>query len=134
MRLARAGKDAAGKDRTERLRRERAAALVLRAAFPTVEQLCLELKFESTSSSTPAFQSHQLHPPARAFFEFPCPYADCDGHYDLAGAVAAALADPARRSEGMLECPGVRAGERTTKQPCRLQLKYVVTATLRPGA
>ncbi len=73
MRLARAGKDPAGKDRMERLKRDRAAAAVLRAAFPTVERLCVELSFTSTTSNTPAFQSHQLHPPARAFFHFPCP-------------------------------------------------------------
>ena len=130
MRLARAGKDPAGKDRMERLRRDRAASLVLRAAFPTVQELCLELKFTSTTANTPAFQSHRLHPPARAFFHFPCPYADCDGHFDLAAAVDNALADSASHSEGMLECSGLRAGERTTKQLCGLRLDYKVTAIL----
>jgi hypothetical protein len=114
----------------ERLRRDRAAALVLRAAFPAVQELCLELSFASTTSNTPAFQSHRLHPPARAFFHFPCPYADCDGHFDLASAVAAALADPAQRNTGTLECSGLRAGERTTKLLCGLQLNYTVTAIL----
>ena len=114
----------------ERLRRDRAASLVLRAAFPTVQELCLELKFTSTTANTPAFQSHRLHPPARAFFHFPCPYADCDGHFDLAAAVDTALADAASHSEGMLECSGLRAGERTTKQLCGLRLDYKVTAIL----
>jgi hypothetical protein len=130
VRLARAGKDPAGKDRMERLRRDRAAAAVLRAAFPTVQELCLELTFTSTTANTPAFQSHRLHPPARAFFHFPCPYADCDGHFDLAAAVDTALADPASHSQGMLECSGLRAGERTTKQMCGLRLDYSITAIL----
>ena len=130
MRLARAGKDPAGKDRMERLRRDRAASAVLRAAFPTVQELCLELKFTSTTANTPAFQSHRLHPPARAFFHFPCPYADCDGHFDLAAGVGAALGDPASHSEGSLECTGLRAGERTTKQLCGLKLDYSITAIL----
>jgi hypothetical protein len=115
----------------ERLRRDRAASAVLRAAFPTVEKLCLELSFTSTTSNTPAFQSHQLHPPARAFFHFPCPYADCDGHFDLASAVDAALADPSSRTKGTLECSGLRAGERTTKLLCGLRLDYTVRAILR---
>jgi hypothetical protein len=114
----------------ERLRRDRAAAAVLRAAFPTVQELCLELTFTSTTANTPAFQSHRLHPPARAFFHFPCPYADCDGHFDLAAAVDTALADPASHSQGVLECSGLRAGERTTKQMCGLRLDYSITAIL----
>jgi hypothetical protein len=130
VRLARAGKDPAGKDRMERLRRDRAAAAVLRAAFPKVQELHLELTFTSTTANTPAFQSHRLHPPARAFFHFPCPYADCDGHFDLAAAVDTALADPASHSKGMLECSGLRAGERTTKQMCGLRLDYSITAIL----
>jgi hypothetical protein len=115
-------------ERTERLRRDRAAALALRVAFPAVQQLRLELKFES-SANTPAAQSHVLHPPARAFFEFPCPYADCDGQFDLNSAVNAALADPAHRAGGVLVCSGARARDHASKQPCQLHLIYTVTAT-----
>jgi hypothetical protein len=116
-------------ERMDQLRRNRASASVLRAAFPAVQQLRVELKFEGPSSSVPTPQSHVLYPPARAFFEYPCPYSDCDGLFDLTGAVKAALADAAHRVAGVLECRGSRGHERTTRRPCQLQLVYEVIAT-----
>lgn len=92
----------ARQQRRDRLHRDRAAAVALRIAFPAVQHLRLELKFESSSAQVPTLQSHTLHPPAQAFFEFQCPYADCDGHFDLTGAVDAALADPAHHAAGVL--------------------------------
>ena len=128
MKLAMISRAAARHANEERLRRDRAAALALREVFPAVQQLRLELKFEGTTSSTPALQSHVLYPPARAFFEFRCPYADCDGQFDLTCGVNAALADPKHQAEGVLECCGLRASERGSKQPCQLRLLYTVTA------
>lgn len=116
-------------ERAERLRRDRAAALELRAMYPMVEQLRLELTFEGTTTASPAAQVHVLHPPARAFFTYPCPYADCDGRFDLTEAVSAALASPQHHTEGTLECPGTRAGAHGSTQPCGLRLTYSVTAT-----
>ena len=113
----------------DQLRRDRATASVLRTAFPAVQQLRIELKFEGPGSVVPTPQSHLLYPPARAFFEYPCPYSDCDGQFDLAGAVKAALANAAHRVEGVLACHGSRAHERTSRRPCQLQLVYEVTAT-----
>ena len=129
MKLALVSPAAARQERRERLRRERAAAPALRVAFPALQQLRLELIFESTSSSTPASEAHVLHPPARAYFEFPCPYADCDGQFDLSSAVKAALAAPTQRAEGALECSGRRARDLAGKQPCQLRLNYAVAAT-----
>jgi hypothetical protein len=129
LKLALVSPAAERQERRDRLRRDRAAALALREAFPNVRQLRLELQFEGSAPSTPASQSHVLHPPARAFFELPCPYADCDGQFDLTGAVNAALADPAHRAEGALECSGKRARQIGSKQPCQLRLIYTVTAT-----
>lgn len=120
---------AARQERMDRLRRDRAAAVALRVAFPAIQHLRLELKFESSSAKAPTLQSHILHPPAQAFFEFPCPYADCDGHFDLTSAVNAALADPAHHAAGMLECAGMRPRDCASKQPCQLRLIYKVTAT-----
>ena len=134
MKLALVSAAAARQERRERLRRDRAAALTLRTVFPAVQQLRLELVFESTSSSTPARQSHVLHPPARAFFEFPCPYADCDGQFDLTSAVNAAMTDPTLRAEGMLECVGRRARGVGAKQACELRLVYSVAATCQRDA
>lgn len=120
---------AARQGRTDRLRRDRAAALALRTVFPAVRQLRLEFTFEGTSANTPASQSHLLHPPAQAFFTFPCPYFDCDGQFDLTGAMNAALQAQVHEAEGLLECPGVRARDYASKQPCGLHLIYKFTAS-----
>ena len=129
MRLAASRTLDAREVRVEQLRRARAASLSLRVAFPTIQQLRLELKFAGATANSPGSQSHVLHPPARAFFTFPCPYANCDGQYDLTAAVDAALEDPAYRAEGMLECRGLRAQKYDSKEPCQLHLIYTVTAT-----
>jgi hypothetical protein len=113
----------------DQLRRDRATAPVLRATFPTVEQIRIELKFEGPSSSVPTPQSYVLYPPARAFFEYRCPYWDCDGQFDLSDAVKVALADAMHRAEGVLECRGSRVADRASRRPCLLRLVYEVTAT-----
>ncbi|HEY6483534.1 MAG TPA: hypothetical protein VIY54_08390 [Steroidobacteraceae bacterium] len=127
MRFAARGPGASRQERADRLRRERAAALTLRASFPAVQQLRLELRFEGTANP-PTSQAHVLHPPARAYFEFPCPYADCDGQFDLDSAVNGALAVPAHQAEGHLGCSGSRIRDHSSKQPCQLQLAYKITA------
>ena len=132
MKLALVSPAAKREERRDRLRHDRAAAPVLRVAFPALQHLHLELEFEGSAPSTPAQQSHVLHPPARAFFEFPCPYADCDGRFDLTAGVNAALADAAHRVEGALECSGERARHIGSKQPCQLRLFYTVTAAFQP--
>jgi hypothetical protein len=132
MKLALISPAAERQERRDRLRRDRAAALALREVFPAVQQLRLELLFQGSTPTTPAPQSHTLHAPARAFFEFPCPYADCDGQFDLSAAVKAALADPAHRATGELGCSGHRAVRVGAKQPCQLRLNYTVIATCQP--
>ncbi len=77
----------------------------------------------------PTPQSHVLYPPARAFFEYRCPYSDCDGQFDLGAAVKAALADATGRAQGIRECGGSRGSDPTVRRPCLLQLVYEVTAT-----
>jgi hypothetical protein len=117
-------------ERIDQFRQNRATAPVLRATFPTVEQLRIELKFEAPGTSVPTAQAHVLYPPARAFFEYPCPYWDCDGQFDLGGAAGAALADAGHRAEGVLECRGSRIGDRGSRRPCLLRLFYQITATV----
>jgi hypothetical protein len=113
----------------DRLRRDRAAAPQLRVAYPRVQRLRLELNFEGAMTNIPAPQSHMLHPPARAFFEFPCPYADCDGQFDLTSVVNLLMADQLSKAEGMLKCQGQRPGRQTTRTPCQLHLNYEFTVT-----
>lgn len=115
-------------ERREQFRRDRATSPMLRATFPMVEQLRIELKFEGRTSSAPTPQLHVLYPPARAFFEYPCPYWDCDGQFDLGGAVRAASTNAAHRAEGVLECEGSRVADRASRRPCLLRLVYEVTA------
>src|SRR5579862_9224296 len=113
----------------ERLRRGRSTAPALREMFPAVQHLHLDFLFRGPGPSTPAMQSHTLHAAARAFFEFPCPYADCDGQFDLTSAVQAALANPTHRTTGELECTGKRAVGVGESEVCRLHLSYMVAAT-----
>lgn len=134
MKLTPSSGAAARQERSERLRRDRAAAQALRSVFPSVQQLRLDMQFESTSANTPTPQSHELYPAARAFFTFPCPHADCDGEFDLSAAVNAALADESHRSEGVLQCSGARVGERVSKHPCLLRLLHRITATYHHGS
>ncbi|HEY6483902.1 MAG TPA: hypothetical protein VIY54_10285 [Steroidobacteraceae bacterium] len=75
-----------------------------------------------------------MHPPARAFFSFPCPFADCDGQFDLTAPVKAALATGAEVADGALECSGSRARMRSSPQPCGLHLHFTITPEYRPNA
>jgi hypothetical protein len=119
----------AHQQRMDRLRSDRAAASPLRVAFPAIQQLRVELKFEGRNANPPGSQSHVLHPPARAFFTYPCPYANCDGQFDLSHAVNAALDDPSLRTEGILECAGQRAQKHDSRDPCQLRLLYTIFLT-----
>ena len=133
MRLSPGQGSAAPRDRAFLLRRDRAAAPTLRTMFPAVEQLRLELRFEGSATTIPVPQTHVLHPPARAYFVFPCPYADCDGRFELAAAVHAAVEDPSHRIEGVLECAGSRASDFALKPPCHLRLHFTLTAVCSPA-
>ena len=119
-------------ERRDRLKRERAAAPALREVYPTVQQLQLEIVFHNATSHDPAPQSHTLHPSARAFFEFSCPYADCDGHFDLGAAVVAAILDPRGRAAGERGCSGRRAARVGENEACQLRMGYKISATLNP--
>ena len=119
--------------RASELHLDRAAAQALRVTFPAVAQLRLELCFESDDAITPAPQAHVLHPPARAYFVFPCPYSDCSGRFDLNTAVQLAVQDPSHRSDGTMECTGLRAGHFPEKHRCQLRLHFTVTATYSPS-
>ena len=134
MKLAQVSPATTRLERRERLRRERAAARALRDVYPAVMQLRLEMLFQNTTSNDPAPQSHTLHPAARAFFEFPCPYADCDGHFDLGAAVETAIHDPKGRAGGELGCSGKRAVRVGDKEACQLRLGYKISAILTPGS
>jgi hypothetical protein len=128
MRLSQARGGASRPDRASRLHRDREAAPKLRTMFPVFKQLRFDLIFEGGGAATPVAQSHVLHPPARAYFSFPCPYADCDGRFELAAAVHAAVKDPSHQTEGVLECAGSRVSDFRSKPLCQLRLHFTLTA------
>lgn len=121
-------------ERHERWRRNRAAAQTLRSAFPGVERIRVELKFNEAAAPAPGAQSHVMYPPARAFFEFPCPHADCDGRFDLSSVARAVISDAAASADGRLECGGVRPRPGLTKEPCGVRLHYTIIAQHKAGS
>jgi hypothetical protein len=112
----------------ERQRRDRAATPTLRARFPQFEQLRIDLEFSDDGPFTPAPQVNVLHPPARAYFAFPCPYADCNGEFDLSGPVDALAHAGQVRSAGKMSCEGQRHRNLDGRSPCKLALDYTITA------
>ena len=128
MRLASGNSAAAREGRAEQLRRERAGSQTMRAVFPAVQQLRIGLKFAGSYPNTPTSQLHELYPPARAFFSYPCPYAGCDGHFDLSAAVKAAIDGESHLAEGMVECTGSRPRDHASRQACLLELHYEISA------
>jgi hypothetical protein len=117
----------------ERWLRARSAAQTVRGAFPGVELVCVDLEFEDATAPHPGAQSHALHPPAPAFFEFPCPHADCDGGFDLSSAAVSLLTGSATRASGRLECRGTRPSAGMTKLPCGVRVRYTIVAQYHRG-
>lgn len=114
--------------RVDQLRRARAAAQALRAIYPEVGLLRIELTFADRRSISPAAQVHTLYPAARAFFTYPCPHSDCDGEFELEGAVRSAVCGGSQGARGSLVCGGARPGEKGSRRACELQLAYAITA------
>jgi hypothetical protein len=117
--------------RRQRWLRDRAAARTLRSAFPGVERIRVDLTFRDTAAVTPGAQSHAVHPAARAFFEFLCPHADCDGTFDLTAAVNSVMTDASSHGDGTLDCQGTRPRPGLMKGPCGVRVRYTISAHYR---
>jgi hypothetical protein len=122
----------------ERLQIERTRSAPLREVFPQVDQLHIELVFNDASAFIPSPQLHTLYPAASAFFRFACPCADCDGDFDLSGAVASLLQNSTGRrrvdasSSGRMDCQGVRLRDMAGQKICPMQLSFrLVSAAVR---
>jgi hypothetical protein len=133
MKLGSQSSAAAREGRADQLRRDRAGSQAMRAVFPTVRRLRIELRFEGSHPGTPTSQLHELYPPAQAFFAYPCPYAGCDGHFDLSAAVRAAIDAELHVAEGKIECGGSRPRDHGSRQACLLQLHYQISAVCETG-
>jgi hypothetical protein len=108
--------------------RDRAAAPTLRSAFPGVERIRVDLTFRDTAALSPGAQSHAVHPSARAFFEFLCPHADCDGTFDLTAAAHSVMTDASSDADGTLDCKGTRPRPGLTRGPCGVSVRYSIVA------
>ncbi len=111
--------------RLEKQRRDRMAAKELRVQFPQFATLRVDLVFNDEVSRPPAPQSIVLHPPARAYFVYQCPYAGCSGELDLAANVDDIAAQGTDHAEGHIRCSGERHGPHG-KALCDLQIEYSI--------
>lgn len=109
----------------EKQRRNRLAAKELRVQFPQFATIRVDLVFTDGESQPPAPQSIVLHPPARAYFVYPCPYASCTGELDLAANVDDIAEHGKAHSAGRATCNGERHGSRG-KAPCELHIDYSI--------
>jgi len=114
----------------ERQRRDRAATQLMRVRFPQIAALRLDFAFIDDVPFPPAPQVTEMHPPARAYFVFPCPYADCDGEFNLAPAVEKLAHEEAKLVQGHLSCCGQRNRDRNGRSACGLKLEYSLSAQL----
>ena len=110
----------------ERQRRDRAIAQVMRNLYPQFASLKLEFGFSEPDpdASAPAPHLLVMHPPSQAYFVFPCPYADCDGEFDLTSAVAELARSRGAHSHGKLKSGGQRVRDKNGRTPCQLTLEY----------
>jgi hypothetical protein len=125
MKLSTVGPEGARNLMREKQRRQRLAAKELRVQFPQFPSLRLDFVFTDAESQCPAPQSVVLHPPARAYFVYPCPYSSCTGQLDLAANVDDIAEHGKKHGSGHARCNGERHG-RLGKVPCDLQIDYSI--------
>jgi hypothetical protein len=120
--------------RREQMLTARTRTAALRVVHPEIGQLRIELTFNDLSAHTISPQQHTLYPAAPAFFRFACPCTDCDGDFDLSGAVNTVLESSAwhRRgsvtSTGSLPCLGARLHDRAGNKNCAMKLDFKLVA------
>jgi hypothetical protein len=114
----------------ERQRRDRAAAQSLRVRYAHWASLRIEFNFGDRAGTAPAPHLMVMHPPSQAYFVFPCPYADCDGEFDLTAAVTEVARASSERHEGVLTCAGHRTRDRNGRLPCQLTLEYTIVPSV----
>jgi hypothetical protein len=94
-----------------------------------VEQIRVQLRFSASANSAPAAQVHALYPAAPAYFEFACPFGDCDGAFDLNDIASPLLANSDPQANGTIHCSGSRTGSGgAARQPCSLKADYLIIA------
>jgi hypothetical protein len=105
-----------------------APAPALRASFPNVEELRIELQFDQESEWAPSTQVHILHPPARLSLRYACPFPGCTGSFDLEGPVTDLLKGAAMSFAADTSCTGVRPRKGNAGMACTGHMNFRVTA------
>ena len=117
--------------RHEREERQRAYlnTRLLRDEFPRVEQLTLQLIFtDASGASSYSAQMRSFAPAATAFFDIPCPAAECmGGGFDLASVISRLSGRAGHETSGRLDCQGHDSTDQRDPHYCRIQLHYRVT-------
>jgi hypothetical protein len=108
----------------ERHRRDRASTPEIRVLFPQFATLRFEFEFKDGGPFPPTPQVTVMHPPARAYFLFPCPHSDCDGEFDLRAAVEKVTDAGSSECVGELACTGQRRIDSKTRSGCAVVLRY----------
>jgi hypothetical protein len=101
----------------------------LRAVFPGVAELRVELEFKWESGWMPSNQLRILRPAAQASFRYPCPFAGCSGWFELDEPVRRLVESGETSVTATLGCVGVRPRDRATGKPCEAQARYVIKAS-----
>jgi hypothetical protein len=115
------------RDRADQMRKRRADSSTLREVSPETASVNVHLEFLPLSAPPHAAQSFVLYPAARAFFEYPCPYGDCDGVYNFSAEAKRVLGHEKKSVAGTVECSGMRSRDGTQKQVCGLRVSYRIS-------
>lgn len=116
----------------EKSMRRRDAAGTLANAFPRSEQVRIHLQFVAKDGPVPAARTHALYPSAHAYFEFACPYGDCDGSIDLNSVAIPLLRSSGTEVDGTLHCQGTRADGEGPRPRCNQRVDYWIVARYQP--
>jgi hypothetical protein len=101
----------------------------LRALFPDVEEVTIELEFAHELGWSPSNQLRTLRPAALASFRYPCPFPGCSGWFDIDEPTLALLQSHGESLASELYCTGVRPRDRTTGKHCKVHVRYRIVAT-----
>lgn len=132
MRFPPRNKAPTARDRADQMRKRRADSGTLREVSPETASVNVQLDFLPSSAPPHAAQSFVLYPAARAFFEYPCPYGDCDGVYDFSAEAKRVLGHEKKNATGTVECSGMRSRDGSQKQACGLRVSYRISVKRSP--
>lgn len=103
-------------------------APALRASFPDVAELRIELEFDPESGWSPSRQVHVLRPAAQLLLRYPCPFPGCTGRFQLEAPITELLRSVAGSLAGDVSCTGVRPRAGNSNTPCTVRMHYRVQA------